>query len=332
MDTSERERLRTRRENLWTRGRALAAIRAFFDGRGYLEVETPLLVPSPGMELHLRAIPAGGGYLNTSPEYQMKRLLAAGLERIYQLSRAFRAEERGAHHVSEFTLLEWYRVGARLPQLMEETEQLLGAVAERVVGRAVLPGVAGEVELAPGWDRLTVTEAFQRFGGLQCDGTESGGELAARARAAGWDVPEGVTDWDEVFTRVFVDAIEPHLGRRRPVFLHRWPARQAALSRLCPEDPRFAERFEVFAGGLELANAFEELTDCDEQRRRLVADQALRRARGLDVYPVDERFLGALAEGIPPVSGIALGVDRLVMLLCGARRIDDVLAFTPEEL
>jgi len=332
MSTSERERLRTRRENLWTRGRALAAIRAFFDGRGYLEVETPLLVPSPGMELHLRALPAGDGYLNTSPEYQMKRLLAAGLERIYQLGRAFRADERGDHHVSEFTLLEWYRVGASLTELMDETEQLLLAVAESVVGRPVVTGTAGDVNLAPGWDRLTVTEAFQQLAQMTCDGTESGSELAARARAAGWDVPPDATDWDEVFTRVFVDAVEPHLGRDRPVFLHRWPARQAALSRLCPDDPRFAERFEVFAGGLELANAFGELTDCEEQRRRLEADQALRRTRGLDVYPVDERFLSALADGIPPVSGIALGVDRLVMLLCGATRIDDVIAFTPEEL
>jgi lysyl-tRNA synthetase class 2 len=188
------------------------------------------------------------------------------------------------------------------------------------------------VDLTPPWERLGVSEAFERYAGVLCTGEEDGGVLGERARAAGWVIPAGLTDWDEVFARIFVEAVEPHLGRGRPTLLHRWPARSAALSRLDPLEPAVALRFEVFAGGVELANAFQELTDASEQRRRLVADLEERRARGLPCPPLDERFLGSLAEGLPDVSGIALGVDRLVMLLVGARRIDEVLTFTPEEL
>jgi lysyl-tRNA synthetase class 2 len=311
----------------------IRALRSFFEGRGYLEVETPQLVPSPGLELHLRPILAGGGYLNTSPEYQMKRLLAGGLERIFQIGHAFRDEERGQHHVREFTMLEWYRVGADLPDLMEETEALVAAVALAASGASRVRGADGAfLDLAPPWDRIGVAEACARFAGVECTGQEDGPTLARRAREAGWPIPADLTDWDEVFTRLFVEAVEPHLGRERPTLLHRWPARCAALARLDPGDPTVALRFEVFAGGVELANAFCELTDPVEQRVRLEEDLAERRARGLAAPPLDERFLAALEEGIPPTSGIALGVDRLAMLIAGVSRIDDVLTFTTEEL
>lgn len=329
----ERARLSSRLGNLRLRAAVLRALRAFFERRGYLEVETPTLVPCPGLELHLRAFRAADGFLSTSPEYQMKRLLAGGMERIFQIVHAFRDEERGDHHVREFTLLEWYRVGADLEDLMGETEALFVEVARATCGGTRLVGPEGAaLELGGPWERLGVAEAFDRFAGIECTGQEEGAILGARARAAGWAIPPDATDWDEVFARVFVEAVEPHLGRGRPTLLHRWPARCAALARLDPVDPTVALRFEVFAGGMELANAFCELTCPEEQRRRLETDLAERRARGLAAPPLDEKFLGALAEGIPEVSGIALGVDRLVMLLAGARRIDDVVTFTPEEL
>jgi len=334
--TTERERLKDRLENLRLRSKALAALRGFFEARGYLEVETPQRVRSPGLELHLRAVEASGAWLNTSPEYQMKRLLAGGMERIYQICHAFRDDERGPHHVTEFTILEWYRVGASITDLMEETEQLFAHVAEAVLGRTTVSGPDGDagqwLDLAPGWERLTVSAAAKTFANVALDGTETGRELAERARQAGLSMPNHAQEWDEVFSRILVDAVEPRLGRGRPTILHRYPARQAALARLCPDDPRFAERFEVYAGGLELANAFGELIDGTEQRRRLEADREARRYLGLCDHPLDERFLAALDQGVPPTSGIAVGIDRLVMLLCGARRIDDVLTFTPEEL
>jgi len=330
---TERDRLRDRLENLRLRSRALVALRGFFEARGYVEVETPQRVRSPGLEVHLRAVEASGRWLNTSPEYQMKRLVAGGMECIYQVCHAFRGEERGPHHVTEFTLCEWYRVGASIADLMEETEELFSHMARATVGSTKVTGVDGDpVDLAPGWERLTVSEAVRRHAGVDLDGTETGPALAHRARKAGLGMPVDAVEWDEVFSRILVDAVEPRLGRARPTILHRYPARQAALARLCPDDPRFAERFEVYAGGLELANAFGELTDGAEQRSRLEADRAARRSRGLVDYPIDERFLASLDQGMPPTSGIAVGIDRLVMLLCGARRIDDVLTFTPEEL
>ncbi len=330
---SERERLAPRIPHLRTRAAVLRSLRAFFDARDYLEVETPQRVPSPGLELHLHAIEAQGRFLNTSPEYQMKRLLAGGLERIYQVAHAFRADERGDHHVTEFTILEWYRVGASIHDLMDETEALVSHVAEAVRGDTALRGVCGRpLDVAPGWERLGVAEAFERYARVRCTGQEDGATLARRAREAGWDLPADLDDWDEVFTRLLVQAVEPHLGVGRPTFLFRYPARCAALSRLDPEDATVAQRFEVYAGGLELANAFGELTDPVEQRRRFEADVAERRRRGLAAHPVDEKFLAALQEGIPATSGIALGVDRLAMLVAGVPRIDDVLTFTPEEL
>ncbi len=330
---SERARLAPRIPHLRTRAAVLRALRSFFDGRGYLEVETPLRVPSPGLELHLAAIPAGGRWLNTSPEYQMKRLLVGGLERIYQIGHAFRDDERGAHHVCEFTLLEWYRAGASLGDLMAETEALVAHVAREVRGDTLLTGVDGApVDVAPGWERLAVAEALRRHAGVEATGQEDGPTLAARARAAGWEVPHDATDWDEVFSRLLVEAVEPRLGRGRPTLLWRYPARCAALARLDPRDPMVAERFEVYAGGLELANAFGELTDAAEQRRRFARDVAERERLGRTAHAMDERFLAALQEGMPEASGIALGVDRLVMLVAGVPRIDDVLTFTPEEL
>jgi elongation factor P--(R)-beta-lysine ligase len=313
----ERDRLAARAEKLRARARLNAAIRAFFDERGFVEIEAPLLVPSPGLELHLDAFAVESRYLITSPEYQMKRLLAGGFERIYSLGKVFRRGELGAHHNPEFTMLEWYRAGEGWAAIADDFEALVAAC-----GRAV-----GAAQLGP-WERLTVGAAFERWAGVRVDGDESAAALRAKLEAAGHRVPASARAWDDIFFQVFLDAIEPRLG---PTILHDWPRPLAALAREKPGDPRVVERFEAYANGLELCNGFGELTDPVEQRRRCEHDLAERRARGLPAYPIDEKFLAALAD-LPPSGGVALGVDRLAMLLLGARDIRDVLPFKADEL
>jgi elongation factor P--(R)-beta-lysine ligase len=322
---TERGRLSNqRRAHLEARAAVLRAVRDFFDERGFLEVETPLLVPSPGLEVHLRAVPAARGqWLITSPEYQMKRLLVAGLDNIFTLCKCFRAEESGAHHSVEFSMLEWYRAHASLEQIMTDTEDLVVACAAAI-------GSAAEVSRP--WDRMTVAQAMSSWAEVAVRGDESAAELRAAVTAAGVDVGKAEF-WDDVFFCAFVERVEPVLAaRKRPLFLTDWPAPLAALARTSASNPRVAERFEAYVGGLELANAFAELTDPVEQRARFDHDRAERSRRGLPVYPVDERFLAALAEGMPDSSGIALGVDRLIMVLTGADSIGDVQAFGPGEL
>lgn len=292
---------------------ALQAIRAFFEREAFIEVETPAVVRSPGLELHLTALEVAGAgerrYLHTSPEYHMKRLLTAGLERIYQLGKAFRQGELGARHEPEFTMLEWYRAFDEADTLMLDTEQLAAHVATALTGKTLVPGMLSGVDLAPPWERLSVHEAFERYAGVSVDSL----------------LPD-----EEKFYRVLVEQVEPQLGRGKPTFLTRYPAPMAALARLCPDDPSVAERFEAYVDGVELCNGFGELTDPVEQRARLIADQVARRTQGRAVYPIDERFLGALEEGLPPCAGNALGVDRLLMLILGQRRIQDVVAFGNE--
>lgn len=334
----EASRLDRRRiANLEARARVLAALRGFFAARDFLEVDTPLMVPSPGLEVHLRAVPAGAQkWLITSPEYQMKRLLAAGLERIYTVCKCFRADEEGHQHSTEFTMLEWYRARAGWEDILSDTEALVATAAEAVHGAPVIevrgPGGARRMDLAPPWPRMTVNEAMERFAGVRMTGAEDAAELGERVRAAGVDTGTA-TAWDDVFFTAFLDRVEPALARmERPVALVDWPAPLAALARRKPDAPHLVERFEVYVAGIELANAFGELTDAVEQRARFAADLAERAARGLPCYPVDEKLLAALAEGLPPCAGIALGVDRLVMLVTGAAHIREVLAFTSDEL
>ncbi len=282
----------------------LSEIRDVLAERALLEVETPLIVPSPGLDLHLDAMAVERGYLITSPEYQMKRLLSTGLGDIYQIGKCFRRGELGARHQPEFTMLEWYRSPGELDSVLEDTEAIVRA-ALAAVGRTDIEGERGPIALPERFDRISVADAFRDIAGL--------------------DVFDVLPD-EERFFRIIVETIEPELGRERPVFLTRWPASMASLARLCPDDARFAERAELFIDGMELCNAFGELTDPVEQRRRLLRDQEARRSAGLPVYPIDERFLAALEDGIPPSGGNALGLDRLVMLACGTRQIDDVLA------
>jgi lysyl-tRNA synthetase class 2 len=286
-------------KHLSARAAALARVRTFFESRGFVEVETPAMVPSPGLELHLDAfevvVEAGAEprWLNTSPEYQMKRLLAEGRSRIFQVCRCFRRGELGARHNPEFTMVEWYRGGAGVESVMRDTEQLVASVT----GGGVRLGDR-RLDVLPPFDRLSVCEAFARYAGWPVEET-----LDAAAR-----------DEDRYF-RALVD----------------YPASQASLARKNPRDPRFAERFELYVAGVELCNGFGELVDPVEQRARLEHERETRRRRGLPVYPVDERFLDAVGR-MPPSAGNALGFDRLVALSCGTTEIGDVLAFTASEV
>ena len=323
---------RTRLDKLRARAQALAKLREVFAERGFLEVETPLLVPSPGLEIHLDAVSAGDGYLITSPEYQMKRLLAAGFERIYQVCKCFRANERGAHHASEFTMIEGYRAHAGIDAIVDDTEQLVAAVVRAVRGAPVAIVGGREIDVRPPWKRLTVRAVMREHAGVEVDGGEPAAELVRAVRAAGIDVADA-TAWDDAFFAAFLARVEPAIAALdHAVILEDWPAPLAALARRKPDDAKTALRFEAYVGGIELANAVDELTEADEQRARVVDDQRVRRERAKPVYPIDEKLLAALAEGLPPSAGNALGLDRLVMLVTGAASIRDVVWFTDAEL
>ena len=318
---------RARLDALHARARALAQVRALFGERGFVEVETPLLVRAPGLEIHLDAVPAGDGWLITSPEYQMKRLLAGGFERIYQVCKCFRGNERGAHHASEFTMIEWYRAYADLDAIIDDTEALVARVC---TGVARLGG-GRTIDVTPPWPRITVRDAMARWAGVAVAGDEPAAALVAAVRAAGIQIEDGAA-WDDAFFAAFVARVEPAVAAlARPLILEDWPAPLAALARRRDDDPRVALRFEAYIGGLELANAFGELTDPVEQRARFGDDVRIRGARGREQYPIDERLLAALDEGLPPSAGIALGFDRLVMLATGMTDIRDVLTFAADE-
>jgi len=327
------------RRNARARAALAAALRDALRARGYEEVETACLVPAPGMEPHIDAFaapfrPEGRGperplWLHTSPEYAMKRLLAAGFERIFQLARVFRNGELSPTHNPEFTLLEFYRAGTDYRGIMADTEAAIEACA-RALSQDGSPRAAREgrtLDVAAPFEVVTVAQAFERHAGLDlgaCGGDAQ--RLHQAARASGHDPGPPGESFEDVFFRVMLDAVEPKLGRARPTWLVDWPAPMAALARLKPGDPRWAERFELYAGGLELANGFSELTDAAEQRARLLAERAQRAARGRPAYPLDERFLEAVGR-MPPSGGVAVGLDRLLMLLVGAGSIDEVLLF-----
>ena len=304
-----------RLECLALRARVLDAVREHFREQGFLEVDTPLLVRSPGVEVHLEpfVVPtrAGDLYLNTSPEYHKKRLLAAGAKEIFQLARAFRAGEAGDRHNPEFTLLEWYRPGGDHLAMLDDTHALLQAVADGLGVGPVLVWGGERVDLAAAPEVVGVEEAFVRYAGVAAS------SLTGPDRA-------------ERFSWLLADRVEPRLGRGRLTALTDWPADMASLARLSPDDPSVADRLEVYAAGLELANAFAELTDPQEQRRRMEAERRQRLRQGRSALPLDERFLASLAC-LPPCGGCALGIDRLVMLLAGEQDLRQVLAFPWEE-
>nr|WP_239451659.1 EF-P lysine aminoacylase EpmA [Elioraea rosea] len=330
------ERLAARLPFLRRRARLEAELRAFLCARGYMEVATPVLQPCPGMEPNLDpfatryAAKLGGEerdlFLQFSPEFAMKKLLAGGAGPIFQLARVFRNGEAGRNHQPEFTMLEFYRPGAGLGALLEETEALVRALVPEGLRTASMT-----VPTDRAFERLTMAEAFRRHcGGLDILRTAPDplapdvALLAEAARSLGIVHRPGET-WQDLFFRLLLERIEPAIGRERPTFLTHWPASEAALSRRDPDDPRVALRFELFAAGLELANAYEELTDAAEQRTRFAAWAAERERGTGERRAVDEDFLAALEFGLPACSGIAMGFDRLAMLASGAGRIEDVL-------
>lgn len=314
-------------ETLRQRAHLLRRLRAFFFARDVLEVETPQLSAAAATDPQLHSLStrytgpgAPGGrslFLHTSPEFPMKRLLAAGSGPIFQLCKVFRDGESGRLHNPEFTLLEWYRPGYDHHRLMQEVAEL---VTELLENRMALD--------AP--ERLTYEDAFLRHTGLN-PLTARGSEWADCARRHGLDAtglaPEALEEWRDL---LLTHVIEPHLGQGRLTFLYDYPASQAALARLRPDRPAVAERFELYLHGVELANGFHELADANEQARRFEADLTQRQRRGLAPLPPDTRLLAALTHGLPPCAGVALGVDRLAMLALGARCLADVMAFPIE--
>jgi len=303
------------------RHRALRILRGYFDSRGFLEVDTPAVVPCPGLDSHVHSLgevisERSFGYLRTSPEFHMKRLLVGGFDKIYQIAPCYRSEEQGTWHEPEFTMLEWYEAFSNFEHLLRSTEGLVRHVCEALTGKGELrrgdrPGQVASVE-GP-FERISVREAFAEF-------TDQS------------DVVDLAASKPELYFELLTTQIEPELARlSRPVFLYHYPLSQAALATPVPGAPELAERAELYALGIELSNGFAELTNPVEQRRRFLEEQERRRRAGEVVYPLDERFLSALEEGLPPSIGNALGFDRLLALCLGSQGIAPVLAFSSQE-
>ncbi|NAZ37260.1 EF-P lysine aminoacylase EpmA [Rubellimicrobium sp. CFH 75288] len=322
---------------LRARARLMRLLRDWLHAEGFLEADPAALATSPGNEAHLHAFsteaigPDGARrrlHLHTSPEFALKKLLAAGETRLYALGHVWRNRERGALHHPEFTLLEWYRAGEPVERLMEDCAQVLRLAAE-AAGSTVLRRGERRCDPFAAPERLSVAEAFARHAGIDLlatldrDGIPDAAALRAQAEAAGLRLAPD-DGWSDILSKILTERVEPHLGSGRPTILDRYPAPEAALARRDPDDPRLAERFELYACGVELANGFGELTDAAEQRRRFEAEMEEKRRRYGEDLPLDEDFLAALPL-MPEASGCALGFDRVLLLATGASRIEDVL-------
>lgn len=308
-DSADSFRLARKESALQMRAVLIQNIRLYFIRQGFLEVDTPVRIPAPAPEEHIEAPSAGDWFLQTSPEICMKRLLAAGYSRIFQISKCFRAGERGKMHLPEFSMLEWYVAGFDYRLLMDQCEDLLRTMAKESGFGDSISRRDARIDLSSPWERISVAEAFAGYAPVTL-------ECALK---------------QDRFEEILVEHIEPHLGRTKPSFLYDYPAELAALAKLKDEDSGVAERFELYIGSLEIANGFSELTDAGQQRRRFLKAKELRAQKGCADYPLPEKFLAALPE-MPPSAGIALGIDRLVMLFTGAATIDDVVFFPPETL
>jgi len=295
-------------KNIELRAIILRLIRIFFAEHNYLEVETPIRIPAPAPESHIDAIESEDRFLHTSPELCMKRLLASGYPRIFQICRCFRKNERGSRHIPEFTMLEWYHANSNYFDMMDETEALIKHVAINSGAENPINYQGGRIDLLGHWTRMTVAEAFDKYASISVEKALS----------------------DDRFDETMAD-IEPALGQNTPLFLYDYPASCGALSKLKNGNSLIAERFELYICGLELCNGFTELTDPKEQRERFEKELAFRKKAGKKEYPMPEKFLDSLSR-MPDASGNALGVDRLVMLFADTTTIDDVVSFTPEEL
>jgi len=328
-------------ERYFLREKVLAHIRKFFASQKFHEVETPILIAHPPAESYLdvfettlldRKRKPQKAYLSTSPEVPLKKLLVAGIGNCYSLTKSFRNMETGGIlHNPEFTLLEWYRVGADYTKTMEDCEKLIFQIYTTIFHKESLVYQGKTIALSPPWDRMSVTQAFHTFAGVNFD--EFFDEQNARtiANKKGYRVEEKTT-WEELYNQIFLNEIESHLGREKPIILFDFPAVTAALCRKKVSDPRFKERFEVYIAGLELADAYSELTDWQEQEKEFQKEIAELKRLGKTTYAYDEDFLEALKAGLPQSSGIAVGIDRLIMLFADVTDIADVLFFPAKEL
>ncbi len=296
-------------EILAGRARIVQAMRSYFYHHDFLEVETPIRIPAPAPEAHIDSFESDGWYLQSSPELAMKRLLARGHNRIFQICKCFRRDERGPRHLTELTMLEWYTQGYTYLELMDQCTALVRHIAQQTGEKDCLNYKGQTIDLASPWETITVDTAFRRYTGTCLERAVSNGS----------------------FDEIMAFEIEPELGRTVPTFIMDYPASMAALARLKPDNPAFAERFELYIGGMELANGFSELNDPVEQRRRFKAEAGMRALANKPATPMPEPFLRDLGT-MPAAAGIALGVDRLVMLFTDADTIDKVVAFTPETL
>jgi len=327
------------------REKVIDTIRTFFKSQGFTEVFTPILVPTPSAEANLEVFETElrtslgqkrRAFLIMSPEYAIKKLLAAGIGSCFEITRAFRNEEEvSCMHNPEFTILEWYRVGADYKKVMVDFEKLFVEIIKKCNGDVDLKKwiyQGEEYDLRLPWMKISVAEAFKKYVGIETETLLSRQKLLGVAREKGYQI-NSKTSWEQIFYQLFFNEIEPKLKEsHKPVFIYDYPLAQAALARKKPEDPRFAERFEIFLAGLELGNCFSELKEAEEQKERLEADLALRKIEGKTKFPVDEDFIMALKSGLPEVAGIAVGVDRLVVLAANAKRIEETLFFPAGEL
>ena len=321
------------------RAQVIDAIRTFFKDRSFLEVETPLLVENPGTEPYLEVFkttlktqnhPDKPAYLVTSPELFMKKLLAVGIGNCFQIAKSFRNEEGlSAFHNHEFTILEWYRTQADYTDSMKDSEELLLFILRIVTGdpkATILMYQGKEYDLSLGWEKISVADAFQKYAQISVDVLLNEELLLEAAKDKGYLVT-ATTSWEEIYNQVFLNEIEPQLGVQKPTIVYDYPVSQAALSKPKQSDPRFAERFEFYLAGLELGNAFSELRDPKEQRARMTDDLKLRKKLGKYEYQLDEDFFKALEIGLPETGGIAVGVDRLVMLFADLPTVQSALFF-----
>lgn len=311
----------------------IKSVREFFWSSGFLETDTPVAVKYPGQEPYLHPVPvmvhdprgkAEQFYLHTSPEFSLKKLLAAGFEKIFHITKCFRDYESfGGNHNTEFTMIEWYRAPGTLTQIMDDTEALFKHVGA-TLGRSVVKYKGATISIAENWDRKTMKQVWQEFVGVNLDEYLTSESVEQLVRQFGFSVETGEL-FEDLFFKIFLNKIEPELGKDRPVFIYDYPKQMSSLSKVCVHDDRYAERFELYIGGLELANAFGELTDPVEQKTRLEHDKALRERLSKTTWPVDPSFIAALESGVPEAGGIALGVDRMVVLFTEAKDINEVI-------
>ncbi len=316
-----------------TRIEIIKLTREFFWSQGFLETDTPIAVRLASQEPYLNPLkinihdPDGNPesfYLRTSPEYSLKKLLAAGYEKIFEIGKCFRDfESFGGNHNTEFTMIEWYRAPGKYQDIMNDTENLFKFIGKKL-NKNIVKYKEKEINISGDWEHSSMKEVWQKFVGVNLDDYLQIDKLSELAKSKGYKMQEN-EPYEDIFYKIFLNEIELKLGNDRPVFVYDYPAQMSSLSRLCEHDNRYAERFELYVGGLEVANAFGELTDATEQEKRLAEDIEKRKELNKPIWPVDPNFIDALKSGISPAGGIALGVDRMVLLFTGAKDLNEVI-------